>query len=242
MKIKSNGLVISLLAGLAGFPALVSATTLPATGSINDKTITATGKAAVNLPQTQGVVVLGVSSTDSDPKDAQESVRRKADKLVSAIRQLQPLSIATTVIAVNPVWSYKDNTSKITGYTANYSLTVTSNINQVGSVIDKAIDSGADNIGSPVFSASDKARESASLAAIKLATQDAKAKAEAALSALNIKSGTVKQIFIQNSAHSPYPVAKFAAMSTSANDKAPATEVAAGNDVVNAEVSIIMSY
>lgn len=230
-----------LASSLSILPVLAMAAPV-ASGILNDKTVTATGRAAVNLPQTQGTVVLGVTSNDSDPKDAQDSVRRKADKLVSAIRQLQPLNIATTSISVNPVWSYKDNSSKITGYAANYTLTVTANISQVGTVIDKAVENGADNVSSPQFSASDKARESASLSAIKLATQDAKAKADAALTSLNIKTGTVKQIIIQNSPVTPYPVARYAAMSASANEKAPATEVAAGSDVVSAEVSIVMSY
>lgn len=206
------------------------------------KTVTATGKATVNLPQTQGIVVLGINSTDSDPKDAQESVRRKADKLVTAIHQLHPLNIATTAVSVNPVWTYKDNNSKITGYTANYSLTVTANINQVGTVIDTAVENGVDNIGTPQFSASDKARESAGLVAIKLATQDAKTRADAALGALGIKSGVVKQITIQNSSNPPHPMVRFTAMSATANDKAPATEIEAGNDVVNAEVNIVVSY
>lgn len=236
---QKNKLLIILIAGDIFLTNLCFASTLPILSNV-DNTVIATGKSTVNLPQTQGVVVLGVSSTNSDPKLAQESVRIKSDKLLSVIRKLQPINIATTSIAVNPVWSYKDNTSKITGYTANYSLTITSSINQIGGIIDRAIDNGADNIGSPIFSASDKSRESANLMAIKLATQDAKTKAEASLSALNIKGGKVRQILIQTPVNSLYPVEKVTTMN--ASNENVSTPIVAGYDAVNAEVMIVMSY
>lgn len=212
--------------------------------AIDNNTITATGKSSTTVKQTQGTVVFGVSETNKDPKIAQDTVRKKSDILLTSIKKLNTLNIATTSISINPVWSYKDNSSKITGYTSTYTLTVTANISQIGIVIDKAVENGADTVSSPQFSASDKDRESAEILTIKKATLDAKNKADASLNSLNIKTGKIKQITIQNINQPTTPIYnKFSTMRASnVNDNTPNTEISAGNDIVSSEVNIIMDY
>lgn len=209
-----------------------------------ERTVSALASGVVMIPQTEASVQLSISQNDSDAKDAQQEVRVKADKLLKALKANKILSIQTTDISVNPIWSYANNTSKVTGYTASYGVKVKALIPEIGNVIDTAVSNGVNVVSTPQFSASDSARASAELVAIKQATILARQRADTALSALGLKEQSIKQITIQNTSPNPTPPVHFALMRASANDsaEAPATTVDSGQEQVKAEVSLVITY
>lgn len=208
------------------------------------KTITTTGHGEVEIPQKIALTSLTINETAKKPQEAQEQARQKFEQVLVAIKKIQTLAIYSSMVSVTPNWSYADNQSKITGYTANYSIQVKSNIDNSGTIIDKAVANGATIIGNPQLSATDKDKADAQLQAIRLATQDAKIKTEASLSALGLKAKSIRQITIQND-NQPKPVfamPKMAVMKAGADSAIPTTEVIAGMDTVSADVTLISEY
>lgn len=233
---KKIGLVLMLAGGVC---------VANAAGTENNRTITSTGHGEVEIPQKVALISLTVNEVAKKPQDAQEQARQKFEQVLSAIKQIQTQAIYSSMVSVTPNWSYADNQSKITGYTANYSIQVKTGIMNSGAVIDKAVANGASIVGNPQLFATDKDRLDAQLLAIKLATTDARAKTEASLAALGLKSKTTRQITIQNEnqPRPPLMMPRMAAMKSSADSSSiPATEVIAGMDTVSADVTIVSEY
>lgn len=216
----------------------------PAITDNNNRTISSSGHGEVEIPQKIALISLTVNETAKKPQEAQEQARQKFEQVISAVRQVPTLAIYSSMVSVTPNWSYADNQSRITGYTANYSIQVKSTITNSGTIIDKAVANGASIVGNPQLSATDKDRTEAQLQAIKQATQDAKTRAEASLATLGLKTKSIKQIILQNETP-PRPLvqARAMAMKTAAADNSiPATEVIAGTDMVTAEVTLVLDY
>jgi len=214
------------------------------TDSISNRTITTTGHGEVEIPQKIALISLTINETAKKPQDAQEQARQKFEQVLTTIKQVQTLAIYSSMVSVTPNWSYADSQSKITGYTANYSIQVKSSISNSGTIIDKAVANGASIIGNPQLSATDKEKADAELQAIKLATTDARTKTEASLSALGLKAKAIRQITVQNENQPRPPLAmpRMAVMKASVDNSAPATEIMAGMDTVSADVVLITDY
>lgn len=207
------------------------------------KTVSATGRGQVSIPQTVATVLLSINETGKTAKEAQEKTRVKSAKLLKALATAKTISTETNSVTVRPVWSYANNRSTITGYDSSYTVKVKSSIDNAGGIIDLAINSGASIVNEPQLSASDQATVSAQNEAIKLATIDARHRAEAALSAVGLKAKMINQITVQNSANDRvYPVAYAMKANDMRTNAAPATEIVPGNDIVSAEVSISIDY
>lgn len=227
------------------FVLLLNASLLPLAYAASpiEHTITTTGKGDVFIPQTTATFQLAINKTASTAKQAQIDVRTQADGLIKALKAANPISIETVAVNVAPTWSYANNTSKITGYSASYALQVKSKIADAGKIIDSAMENGVTNVNNPVLSASAAERSKAQLEAIKLATVDAKQQAEASLVALNLKSNGIKEINIQSSGAQPSPAPRYALMrADAANSAAPATAIEANQDDVQATVSLTLTY
>lgn len=208
-----------------------------------EHTVTVTGKGDVFIPQTIATFQLAINKTASTAKEAQAEVRTQADGLIKALKAANPISIETVTVNVMPTWSYANNTSKITGYSASYALQVKSKIADAGKIIDSAMENGVNNVNSPVLSASAAEHSKAELEAIKLATLDAKQQADAALAALNLKSTGIKAINVQSTAPMPNPTPRYALMrADAANSTAPITAIEANQDDVQATVSLTLTY
>lgn len=204
------------------------------------KTISATGHADVTVPQTIATISFSISKTDDNAKDVQQSVKISADKLVGQLKATNPISVQTVGMSVTPVMSYKDNTSKVIGYTATYTVEVKSKITDAGKIMDKAMDNGVNIMNSPQLSASDEEKSKAQLEAIRIATLNAKSQADISLNALGLKSNVIKQIIVSPN-QNPSPQPRVMLMRTSANS-APTTPIEAGVDTISADVNIVVGY
>lgn len=236
MKLSTRKIFLTLCLNVSLLPLAYAASPI-------DHTITATGKGDVFIPQTIATFQLTINKTASTAKQAQADVRTQADGLIKALKAANPISIETVVVNVVPTWSYANNTSKITGYSASYGIQVKSKIADAGKIIDSAMDNGVNNVNNPVLSASAAERSKAQLEAIKLATLDAKQQADASLAALNLKTNGIKDINVQNTSVQPNPMPRYALMRADAtNAAAPATAIEANQDDVQATVSLTLTY
>lgn len=205
------------------------------------RTVTATGKGEIFIPQTIANVQLSVSEDGKTAIDAQNKVRAKSTKLLDALNKEKTLNMETTSITVNPVMSYTDNKPKIIAYNAGYTVQVKAAIGNIGNIIDHAIAAGASIVNEPRLTASDVDIANGEKEAIKLATLDAKNKAQAALSSLGFKGITVSQITVQNNNNHPQPFT-MNLMRTDNSASIPPTQIVSGKENITAEVNLTMEY
>ncbi|HLX55067.1 MAG TPA: SIMPL domain-containing protein [Aquella sp.] len=206
------------------------------------KTVTATGRGEVFIPQTIATARLSVSEDGKTAIEAQEKVRTKSAKLLKVLKNEKTLNLETTSVTVNPNTSYTDNKPKIIGYNANYTVEVKALIENVGAIIDDAVSAGATIVDEPKLTPSNSEIAKAENNAIKLATQNAKSRAEASLDALGFKPIGVNQITVLNISNQPHPLGPTLMRSAENSGGAPATEVVAGKTDIVAEVSLSMTY
>lgn len=234
MKIQSKLLFILMM---SISPLLVFAETNP-----NDQTITATGSGEVSIPQTIATIQLTIFENGKNAKDVGQAVRVKANHLLQVLKASKTINLETTAVSVNPVMSYTNNIPKLTGYNASYSMQVKVLIPDAGGIIDTAMDNGANQINGPIMSASDSELAKAELAAIKLATLKARARADASLAALGLKAKNIRQITIQNNSRPAPLMARYAVAGVNADSSTIPSQIESGKDTVMAEVNVILSY
>ena len=178
---------IALLIMLAIFPSLASA-------QQTDKrprppSVTANGEAVITVEPDQAQIDIGVVT---QARNAPEAAKENAEKLARVMSEVKKLlgkgdEIKTASYSLNPNYRYpQGGKPEIVGYTATNVLHIkTGALDNVGKLIDAAMQSGANTIQRLLFTLKDE--HSAQLQALRLASIKAKAKAEEMANALGLK-------------------------------------------------------
>lgn len=153
-------------------------------------TIRVTGDAIVTAKPDQAEINIGVVTQAQTGQAAASQNAQKQDAVISELRKAlgQAAEIKTISYSLNPNYRYpkEGGPPTITGYTASNVVQVkTSNLAQVGRVIDLATESGANTIQSLRFTLKDET--AARSQALREASNKARLKAEAIASALGLK-------------------------------------------------------
>jgi hypothetical protein len=202
--------------------------------------IAVTGTAEVSAVPDRAVVSLGAVVEAKNALDAQKQIAQVMQRVIRDIKAqgIPEEKIRTAGLSLNPVYSHpapkagqEPEAPRIVGYRASNTVRVqVDDTERVGAVIDAGITAGANQLNSLSFDLRDdlKFRKQA----LQLAAQEARAKAEAIASALNLQLGEV--IEVREEAGPPtYPVERrFAAPA------AAATPVQPGQVQVNAGVTV----
>ena len=165
------------------------------------RNVTAIGSASVFASPDQVAISVTVSTLGTS---AQDAASKNADRVNTLLGALQKLidgngELKTTSYYISPNYLYPSNggTPTITGYTANSTVEATlRQISLAGPVIDTSAQSGATTISGLSFSLRDS--ELQRLQALKMATQQARAHADAMASAAGRTLGAVS--FLQEGA------------------------------------------
>jgi uncharacterized protein len=205
------------------------------------KTITVTGQGTESIPTTLTQVQLGVEVEADNAEAAQREAARRSAAVVGLLRSRNVGKLQTTGISLNPRYDYSNNQQKLVGYTATNMVSFRILTDQAGNLLDDAVKAGATRIENVSFVADDAAIATARQQAIREATQDAQAQAQAALSALGLTRKEVVSIQVNGAAVPPpqpipYRAARMAA------DAAPSTPVVGGEEEVQASVTLQISY
>jgi len=147
-------------------------------------------EATVTVKPDQAEISIGVITQAATAQAAAAQNAQKQDSVISELRKLlgAGADIKTISYSLNPNYRYPKDGGQpsIAGYNATNTVQVkTTNLSQVGSVIDLATNSGANNIQSLRFSLKDET--AARNQALREASLKARAKAEAIASALGLK-------------------------------------------------------
>jgi uncharacterized protein len=179
--------LIALFAILVVFPSGASA-------QQNDRrprvpSVTAMGEAVITVEPDQAQIDIGVVT---QARNAPEAAKETAEKLARVMSDVKKLlgkgdEVKTASYSLNPNYRYpQGGKPEIVGYTATNVLHIqTGTLENVGKLIDAAMQSGANTIQRLSFTLKDE--HSAQLQALRLASTKARAKAEAMADALGLK-------------------------------------------------------
>jgi uncharacterized protein YggE len=145
--------------------------------------ITASGHGETHLPPTFAVVMIGVTTRAGTAAEAGAQNATKVASTLAALRQAGVAVDDLTNQGYSIEQAYEDNGRKRGGFTARNTIRARVNgVDQVGKVIDAAVNGGAGEINSVQFGAPniEEARRAAMTEAVKQARADAAVLASAA--------------------------------------------------------------
>jgi uncharacterized protein len=170
--------------------------------------IRATGEATVTAKPDQAQIDIGVVTQAQNAQDAASQNAQRLEAVISALRKAlgQGADIKSVGYSLSPNYRYPERGGQptITGYTASNIVQVkTSDLTQVGKIIDTATLAGANNVQALRFMLKDE--QAARAQALREAALIARAKAEVLASALGLK---IQRVFLveESSQSAPIPL------------------------------------
>ncbi|MBD2386712.1 SIMPL domain-containing protein [Cylindrospermum sp. FACHB-282] len=217
---------------------------LPASAQEKEKlwrTLTVSGRGMETIPTTLSQVSLGVEIQGKTAEEVQLEAARRSSAVVTLLKNRNVEKLQTTGIRLNPVYSYNNNVQRITGYSANNTVSFRLATEKAGTLLDEAVKAGATQINGISFVASDEAIASAQKQALKEATQEAQKQADAVFNTLGLKPKEIVSIQINGASPPPPPMLYRAEAAKLANADA-STPVIGGEQQVEASVTLQISY
>ena len=183
------GLVIAVL--LAGAPAFAQ----DVTDITKQPVIVTHGQASLKRAPDQALVTIAAESRATQPGEAQRMNAEAMQSVMSALSKagLPTEAIRTTGFSLQPDMEYTGGRSRVRGYIARNQIEArVDDLKKLSGVLDAAGTSGATSIAGLRFDI--KQRAEAEREALRLATQEAMARAKAIASGANANLGAVIRI------------------------------------------------
>lgn len=238
-----RGLFAAVLIGLLVFGIAVSSspsTSLAAEADPSERTLSVTGQGRLDVSPDTAVITLGVSELNASPSEAYSALNTSITKISEVVlaQGVKKEQIQTSLFNLNAEYNWTQDKGQVfSGYRATNTLSITTqDLGQVASLIQVAVDAGANQLNGISFSVkeSDKLLEQA----LDLAVDDAKAKAERVAGRMGAKVARVQTISIQDQGIPIYRNAK-ADMSVAAEGAAAPMPVFSGTNSFTASVHVV---
>ena len=171
-------------------------------GSPSGQTITVTATGTSERAPDHAQMGFAVVTRSDTARQALASNSADTRRMVDALRRagIDAKSIQTQDVSLDP--HFTEDGSRIDGYTARNSVTVSSPIGRAGAVVDAAVAAGANEISGPSLRVSD--RDRLYQVALKDAVRAARAKAAAIAQAAGVQAGAVTNVVENGGAPQPY--------------------------------------
>jgi len=238
---KLYGLVVTLAICLALVASLYSPSGATAVNNTANSTIAVSGSGTIEAEPNQAKVCLGV---ETQSENVTEALNENSLKMADVIVAMEDLGyskddIETSYFSISPVRNETDY-SKVVAYKVYNEVTVEiSDLDEIGEVISKAADAGANNVQRIEFGLTEAEEKKQKNEAIKKACADAESKAYAIASSFDLV--ILRVASVRESSVSAYsyrvagfneevPIAKAGAIAPPINPKA--VEVKANLEVV----------
>lgn len=219
--------------------------TLPAQAQTT-RILTVSGRGTESINTTIAQVRLGVEAQGKTAAEVQGIVAKRANAVVTYLKSRNVEKLETTGINLNPIYSYDNNKQTLTGYSASntvmFRTSIRTSSSGAGEILDQSVKAGASRIDGISFVATDEAIAAAQKVALKRATQEAQAQANAVLSALSFTQKEIVGIQINNAVPRPRPLAENLMQARVASADAPPSPVMGGEQTVEATVTLEISY
>lgn len=200
-------------------------------------TLTVNGEGEVSVMPDQAEITLGVVTEAETVGEAQQNNNEIFSAVIESIKDLgiEEEQIQTITYRIEPRYDFVDGVQQFRAYEVTHIIKIRiEDITQAGTVIDTAVENGANVINSIQFTVADSTilyRE-----ALQLAIEDAKGKALAITETLNVSLNETPQKIIERSgdvAVRMYDGATFSAQ---------ATPIQAGTVSIRASIEAVFSY
>ena len=202
------------------------------------RTLTITGQGLERIATTLTEVQLGVEIRGESATGVQQEVAQRTAAVIEAVRSRSVEQLQTTGIRLQPLYNYENDNQRLVGYVATNTISFRLPTEQVGTLLDEAVRTGATRIDGVSFTATETAITEAQQQALRLAVQDAQQQAQTVLQALNLSSKEVVSIQVGDASVPPPRPVEAARL---ANDAAT-TPVVGGEQTVRASVTLEVSY
>lgn len=210
---------------------LVVATFAITTAQAAERLVTVTGEATVAVPPDSAVIRIGVSSLEKTAREAGEANAKQMTAVLTTVKAsgIAERDIQTSRLSLQPQYDpNKGGTARLTGFQANNQVTIRiRDIDNLPTVLDRAIAAGANEMSGIEFVVSDQSKllDQARDEAI----ADARRKAELYARAARAKLGQVVSISEEGTAPQPRPMQAV---------RAGAVPIAPGEQTLRAIVSV----
>lgn len=206
-------------------------------------TLTVTGKGSESIETTLTEVRLGVEVEGKTAREVQEESAQRSTAVVELLRSRDVQNLETTGIRLQPQYDYNDGTRRLKGYQAINLVTFRVITEEIGNLLDAAVNVGATRIDSVTFTATDSAIEQAQKQALRTATRNAKAQSDAVLETLNLRSQSVINIQIDGANAPVSPRSQsLRTRGDMAASSAPSSPVVGGEQEIEAQVTLQIRY
>jgi len=202
-----------------------------------DLSVVGEGKVTV-VPDTATVQVGIIVSDKKTVEETQKQINQTNNKIIDAMKGLgiPKIDIKTSNYAINPNYSYENNTNRINGYSGNATLSIkVRKINLLPQVIEQSTLNGANQIYGTQYTIDkpenyrEKARD--------LAIANAREQAQKLANSLGIKLGKVTNISESNP-NSPYPVPMVRELNAPSNTKSSTPDLEQGSQEITSVVTL----
>ncbi len=172
--------------------------------TVSEDVISVTGQAQTTVTPDVLTILLTAEERAATPSEALARLTDSVNNVIKTLVDfgLKPDDIKTVSLNIYPEYVYKEGQPpEIVRYVATYTLEVkTRRLADAGSIIEKAVNAGADYVSGVYFSLSREKSEEIYRQLLSAAVTDASVKAEAVLSPLGLKTVRVKSVSISESA------------------------------------------
>jgi hypothetical protein len=227
---------VLLISGVLLGAAAIAGVAQPSKGGAanpSTTTITVSGNGTANATPDKASFDFGVTTNAATASEALSKNAEQANAIIDKLKSsgVDSADIQTSQVSLWPQTS-SDGT-KITGYQASNTVTVTAPVGKSGDLVDAAVKAGANNVDGPNLSVSDESDAYAK--AMKDAVADAKSKAQAIASASGLTLGGIVHISDDGSS-TPGPIMYGALAEAKA-----APPIEAGSQQIQASVTVTYS-
>lgn len=226
--------LISLLASL-----MITNSAIAATDS-STRTLTVTGVGIKKIATTITQIEISVEIQDKSATKTQQEMARRTNSVLDFLRSRKVEQLQSKEIRLEPNYQYNNNKREMVGYIGTNAVSFRTTPEQLGTILDGAVNAGATSINGLSMTASEEVIISAQKKALELATIDAQQKAEVIFKTLNLKPKEVSNIQINSSAQIYNGGAPRYAMS--ADKVSSNTTIIGAQQDIEATVTLQISY
>lgn len=245
----ATGIVLVMAFAIGAIPSgsQAQAQTEPTPYPSREKTISVSGTATTTIKPDLLNVQFGVEVQKPTAKEALDANSEMMNKVVDAIKGagITESEISTAQFSIYPVYeSYQEKETgiykqKLTGYNVSNIIKVkTTKLDLVSNIIDAAVAEGVNRVDTVFFSLSPDKQKSLSDDLLSQAIENARSRAEKALTPLDYQIIGVKAVVL-DSVSSPPPMPYYYAKAEGAMDSVSSTPVFSSDQDVSTSASVI---
>jgi len=215
---------------------------MPEEGAAPEYSISVQGSSEFEVAPDLAKLRFRIVTESKDAQEAQVRNREISSSVESALLKsgVRRNEIETTDYRIEKIqeWDRELQRSVDKGFRVNNAFVVsTTDIDNVGLLIDAGVQAGANNVDSINFELSDAKQKEVKTQALRKATQNAREKAEALADGAGVRVGKLLRLSESSFSVMPYPMYDMMETRVAMADAAPPTEISPQSVQINAQVS-----